>query len=204
MRNTIFIRGGFTLMEILVVTGISALLMSLAVTLLLSSQRVWLQGAGEAVVSTELRKAFDRMSRELSNSPVDQIQSPPADGRWYTSILFRIPQDQNGDGSVLNANGNIAEWSTWVRYLRGGTNGNNLIRRLSTAPTYTEDLIGYHVTDVEFRRQAATPDMVEIQVTAAASLDGRRTVSQSMSSRVKLRNMQSRGVPNGELPPTGF
>ncbi len=197
-------RSGFTLVEIMVVCAIASLLMGLAVTLTMSSQQAWMQGASEVVVTTELRKVFDRMSRELSNSPVDQIQSPPADGLWRTSILFRIPQDQNGDGSVLNASGNITEWSQWIRYLRGGTNGNNLIREVSTAPAYTVESVGYHITDLEFRRQAATPDLVEIQVTVAATLDGRRTVSRVVSSWVKLRNMQAGGVPNDQLPPQNF
>ena len=197
-------RSGFTLVEIMVVCAIASLLMGLAVTLTMSSQQAWMQGASEVVVTTELRKVFDRMSRELSNSPVDQIQSLPADGVWRASILFRIPQDQNGDGSVLNASGNITEWSQWIRYLRGGTNGNNLIREVSTAPAYTVESVGYHITDLEFRRQAATPDLVEIQVTAAATLDGRRTVSRIINSWVKLRNMQAGGVPNDQLPPTDF
>lgn len=194
-------RMGFTLLEILIVAAILGLVAVGTTTVVMAAQRTWEGGSGEVFLTTQLRHAVGQMTRELANTPVDQIARPLADGNWDTTVIFRIPQDQNADGNVLDASGSIIEWSVWLRYLLGA---NNLLqRKLNTTPTVTFQTVTGNISAVQFRRQPATPDVVEIQVTAATQKGG-RILTRSMGNRLKLRNLQSGvGVPE-ENPPDDF
>lgn len=200
-RNVIASQRGFTLLEILIVAAILGLVAVGMTTVVLAAQRSWENGSGELFLSSQLRGALGQMTREVSACPVDQMAKPAANGNWDTTVIFRIPQDQNADGSVLDASGNIVEWSVWLRYLLGA--GNLLQRKLNTTPQVTYQMIAGNILAVQFRRQPATPDVVEIEVTATTQKSG-RILTRAVSNRVKLRNLQSGvGLPD-EDPPDDF
>lgn len=179
--------GGWSLAELLVAVAIFTVIASAVVTGLLSAQRTWTAGVGQAVLTSELRRALNRMSRELAGGRSSQLQRPLANGAWDTTITFRVPEDRNGDGSVLDANGAITEWSDWITYLMGGRNACLRLVTPPAAPVTTETLAS-HITGLQFRRLAATPDVVEIQLTVSSLLETGQRVDRTMGTRVKLRN----------------
>lgn len=183
---------GFTLVEMLVVLAIFAVIAAAVAMSLFSAQRTWGTGTGQAVLTAELRRALDTMSRELVESRPAQIKSPAArtDGRWDPQIIFQVPQDRNGDGSVLDANGEIAEWSNDITYARGRSNScaRTAVNDPGLLPRTFVTTLANHITALQFRRQEATADVVEIQMTASTITELGEIMSRTMGTRVKLRN----------------
>jgi hypothetical protein len=104
-----------------------------------------------------------------------------------------VPQDRDGDGSVLDANGVISEWSNTITYqFQPAGPANNCTRiaanDLGVLPPTTVSTLANHVTSVQFRRQAATVDVVEIQMTASTTSERGQVFSRTMGTRVKMRN----------------
>lgn len=188
MRKTM----GFTLVELMVVLVLFATLSSAIATLVFSAQRSWGTGSGQAVLTAELRRVLDVMSRELVESRPSQIQRPAANGQWDAQMIFRIPQDRTvpPDGSVLDANGEIAEWSNDITYAQGRSNScaRTAVNDPGLLPRTFVTTLANHITTLQFRRQAATADVVEIQMTASTMTELGQTMSRTMGTRVKLRN----------------
>ncbi len=189
------------MIEILLVAGLLGVLATAVLTVLLSARRTWGEGSGQAYLNGQLRKTLNEMIRELEDSSVNQIVEPAADGNWDTTVLFRYPQDQDGDQNVLDPNGSVVEWSTWTRYLLGA--GNTLLRNLSTVPAVTTQTLAGNISNIRFRRQVATPDVVEVELTATTQ-EGGRVVSRTAATRVKLRNLQLNVGDGDPGPPEDF
>lgn len=179
-----------SMVEILVVMAIFGILSVGISMVIFSSQRSFSTGSGQVVLTSELRRALDQMSREIVESKPSEIQRPAANGAWDTQLIFRVPQDANGDGSVLDANGEIAEWSNWITYQ--GDRANQVSRMVPNppgpGPRTTVTILASRITTVQFRRQPATADVVEIQLTASTITELGQVMSRSMGTRVKLRN----------------
>lgn len=191
MKNIMKKINGFSLVEILVALAIFAVIAAAIAMSLFSAQRSWGTGTGQAVLTAELRRALDTMSRELVESRPAQVRQPAANGLWGNVIIFRVPQDRDADGSVLDANGEIAEWSNDITYAPNGRS-NSFSRTQVNDPglqprTFLSTLAN-HITQVQFRRQAATADVVEIQMTASTITELGQVMSRTMGTRVKLRN----------------
>jgi prepilin-type N-terminal cleavage/methylation domain-containing protein len=188
---------GFSLVEILVALAIFAVIAAAVAMGLFSAQRTWGTGTGQAVLTAELRRALDTMSRELVGSRPAQIQMRRVvnGNDWLeldVQVLFRIPQDRNGDGSVLDANGEIAEWSNDITYAYAPGRSNSFSRTEvndpGLQPRSLVTTLANHITAVQFRRAAATADIVEIQMTASTITELGEVMSRTMGTRVKLRN----------------
>lgn len=181
---------GFSLTELLVTLVLLAIVSSAIVTTVLSAQRSWGTGSGQAMLTAELRRALDTMSRELVESRPAQVQRPAANGQWDTQIIFRVPQDRNGDGSVLDANGEIAEWSNNITYSQGRNNScsKTALNDPGLLPRTFTTTLANHITALQVRRDAAAADVVEIQMTASTMTELGQIMSRTMGTRVKLRN----------------
>lgn len=177
-------RAGFSFVELMVVTGIMALISGVLVAALRMGQQSWQVEEARMTVSMELRRGIDAMSRELASSQSGQLIGVPADGAWYPSVTFAVPQDLNGDGTVLDSNG-VLEWSPPVLYSLGGTGGSQILRTQNNATR----VLANGVTTLRFRRQAATPTVVEISMTVLRGVNtGDFTNQGTLTTRVRLRN----------------
>lgn len=181
---------GFTLTELLVVVGLFSIVSATLVTLLLSMQRSWATGSGQAVLTSELRRGLDTMSRELVEGAAGRVQRPPRTGAWDTQIDFVVPEDRNGDGTVLDATGVVAEWSDPIRYQRGAR---NQCLRFTGVPLAQQAVVANAITDLRFRHvldpgTGQPSGIIELQMTASTLTDGGDVVSRTMGTRVKLRN----------------
>lgn len=181
---------GFSLTELLIVVALFGILSAAMGLVLLSAQRTWASGSGQAILTSELRRALDRMSLELVESQPAQIQRPAANGAWDDAIVFRVPQDRDNDGTVLDANGVIAEWSNDITYATGRNNScsRSELNNPGLQPRTLVTALANHVTNLRFRRQTATPDVVEMQMTATTFTEEGRVMARTMGTRVKLRN----------------
>ena len=174
---------GFSLAEMLAVVAIFGII-AVAISAALSAvQQTWVSGSSQAVATAEVRRALARISRELVESRASEIQRPAADDQWDTVALFRIPEDQDGDGSVLNANGIVSEWSGWIAYGQG--TDNSLLRAVDGTTT---DTLANSISAVAFRRRAAAPDVMEIRLTASTLTASGRQFDHTVESRIKVRN----------------
>ncbi len=172
---------GFTLMEILVATAIMAGIGGVFFSTLRMNQQSWESAQSHLAVSGELRRGMNEMSREIVASESTQVDIP-ADGAWYPSINFPVPQDLDGDGTVLNGAG-VLEWSDPITYTLNGT---QVIRRQNNT---NDRVVANGVTDLEFRREVASPDIVEMQMTVReATGTGDFPSTGTITTRVRLRN----------------
>ncbi len=182
--------GGFSLVEVLVVSVMVSGIALVLASVIRMSLRGWQARDNQMTVSYELRRGIHAMARELERTRSDQLEVPgvgamPADGNFYNSIRFRIPQDVDGNGTVLDGAGAI-EWSpNQITYALGGVGGLE-VRRTQGAAAGT---LAYGVTGLRFRRQAATPLMVEMSVTVQKGATSGGFIQQGdLSTRIRLRN----------------
>lgn len=178
-------------MEMLVVLGLFGIVSAALLTLLLSAQRSWTTGSGQAVLTAELRRGLDRMSRELVASAAGRVQRPPTTGAWDTQMVFQIPQDRNGDGTVLDAAGAIAEWSDVISYQRGARN--SCLRFVGVGGALPSETMANHITDLRFRHlldpgTGQPSGTIELQMTASTITEAGQVMSRTMGTRVKVRN----------------
>lgn len=184
---------GFSLVELMVVMAIFSIIAASIVMTISSAQRSWTVGSGQTVLTLELRRALDQISQELVESQPAQIQRPAANGVWDNMLMFRVPQDRNADGSVLDANGQITEWSNNITYDFQPGGRSNVCTRTQVndpglLPRTFQSTVANHMTQVQFRRQAATADIVEVQMTASTISEMGQVFSRTLGARVKLRN----------------
>jgi type II secretory pathway pseudopilin PulG len=176
-----------TLTEVLVAVAVFSIVAAAIVTALLSAERTLSDGSGQAVLTAELRRALDRMAREMTESTSGRIQSVPVNGRSYPTVSFQIPEDINGDGTVIDANGSITEWSTLITYQTGARNScQRLVAPRGPGPANPPETLGNHITGLWFRRQL--PDVVEISLTASTLTETGQLQTRTLGTRVKLRN----------------
>ncbi len=186
---------GVTLVELLVATCIVMIMCVALAYLLRWGMSFWQASQSHATVSAELRRGMHTLVRDLSQTREDQLRladgSPmPADGAWRNTIRFQVPQDQDGDGTVLDAAGAI-EWNpNPITYSLGGLDNRQLIRSQVRIGSPTDLGVGYGMTGLQFRRTLVDRALVEVQVTVQPRVNARDPLVQpvTLSTRIRLRN----------------
>ncbi len=155
---------GFTLTELLVATAIMTGVFGITLGAIRVSQQSQMATQSNLAVSSELRRGLAAMSRELAGTQTSQV-SIAANDTWYASLAFRVPQDIDGDGTVVNAATGALEWSSQITYLLVGT---QILRRQAgtidrVMANGVTPLAG--VPGLQFRRPSANPRVVNIRLT---------------------------------------
>lgn len=169
---------GFTLIEIMVTSVVLAILVVALFLVLSIGQRSWLNADASIQLRQELARAIVVMSQELNETSPAKINltlNNPA-----SSITFKIPQDLNGDGSIVTATGDI-EWSQNITY---SLNAANRIQRQASAGAAT--IIANNISGLQFIR--TQNDIVQINLTAGKVSDTGRLIQDTGEIVVKLRN----------------
>ena len=175
---------GFSLFELIIVMAIVAGVSGILVATLTISQQSWQVEQARMTVSGELRRGIDSMGRELTSSQAGQLDIP-ADGSWHTSLTFRVPHDNDGNGTVLSSSTGALEWSSPITYSLGGDGGNQVLRTQGVA----SQVLANGASTLQFRRQAASPAIVEIQVVVQrGNTTGDFPNQGSLVTRIRLRN----------------
>ena len=99
---------GFTLLEVLIATSIFLIFVIAASAVMDVGRSAWFTGDVAVELRQEINKAFMYMEKDLEKTRPAEISL--ASDSSSTSLTFKIPQDNDADGTILDSNGNI-EWS---------------------------------------------------------------------------------------------
>ena len=116
------------------------------------------------------------MKYDLYQAGPSSIANVPADGNWYTTITFKIPTGVT--------NGSIAWDNNFIQFSRGGTNSIEL-RRTYAGVT---KLLASNMSSLQFRRQVASPDVLEVSMAAQKQTVKQKTINYQLDFQVELRN----------------
>lgn len=168
---------GMTFPEVMVVVFVFALLMGGFLAVLTTGFESWRANSLKNEQQNELRKAVTWIEHDLLESG-GAVVDIPANGTWYTTISFKK--------AVGVTNGSI-DWSTNnISYGLSGTNP-ILLQRVSGAVTR---IVALNIDLLQFRRQSATPDVVEVNLRAKNSnlLNKWANLQTTLSFKVQMRN----------------
>lgn len=174
---------GFGLLEMLIASVVMAAMALVLAAVLRMGQRSFQTTQNSMTISYEIRRGISEIAKDLAQTQAAQMNIP-ADGNWYNNLSFRIPQDMDANGTVLN-NAGVLEWSNPVQYVLGGVD-NQQVQRIQNGATR---VLAHRVTLLQFRRTPANPSIVEVnfQVQRGAVLGG--FIQQAnVTTRVRLRN----------------
>jgi len=186
-------------MEILVSMAILIGISGILVATLRMGQQSWQVEQSRMAVSHELRRGIDAMARELAESGEGQVDIP-ADGDWYGTLRFEVPEDLDGDGTVLDSDGEL-EWSPeWILYTQDAAdaNGDGITDQvIRTQGSETPRVIANGLWDdpddpndgLRFRRDPDDSSIVEIALTVRRGENtGDFPNTATLSTTVQLRN----------------
>lgn len=176
---------GFTFIEMMIVLAVFIIVGESLAFILSSGEGAWFMSDARIVASQECRRAMSSVIREIRQSSPSVITNCPADGIWrLAQINFSIPADIDNDGDVVDISDAI-EWSP-VTFVTTGQA--QLERQDGNANT----VLCNNVMRVYFRRQAATPDVVEVALWTIKWTRYRSgfgwSASQVYSCNIKMRN----------------
>ena len=136
---------------------------------------------GDVVVELrqEIIKTFMRMESELKETRPAQISL--GSGTSGSSLTFKIPQDNNGDGTILDASGNI-EWSGNITY---ALNGANQITRTASGLT---SILANNVVSLQFTRPTSPVNILQIDITVRKTSVLGTQLQDTGQIMIKMRN----------------
>lgn len=170
--------GGYSLIEVLVTVLIFAVLAGAINMVLLVGESSWQTNKVQIGLLQEMRKAMNAMEDDLRQTTSTAIMDGPtaADGSTSTSITFYMP-----DG----ISGNAIAWSAdTTQYILGGADSNQL-QRIEGSET---DVIAQNISQLELSRAAATPDIIEVSLSAQMDTVKGRTLTLEFAFEVQMRN----------------
>ena len=178
-------RKGFTIVELLLSFAIFTIISLAVFSVYQVGLSSWDTVSAQTHVSAEARTAVEKMNRELRKSRLSNVNTSQAN-----QICFKTP-------STVDSNGNITAWSNWVRYSRGGVNGNQLLREVQTTSLTnctdvggswsSSSVLANNITNVQFATTSSPATVTETVTAQETTLKG-FTVPVSLSSAVELRN----------------
>ena len=171
-----FNSSGMTLVEVLITAILFSVLLGACLMLFLSGSNTWMDSGTQVEVQQELRKAVDWMRYDLQQAGASTITNVPADGAWYTSITFR---------TATGVSSGVISWSAnTITFQRGGS-GSTQLQRVSGGAT---KVLATSISTLQFRRQASSSQVVEVNVQTQQNTIKGRTMSASTTFKVDLRN----------------
>lgn len=174
---------GFTLIETMIVLLIFSIILGAIFSTMTIGKLSWYSGDAQVEVQQETRKGLSRMSKELRQSRSSVIQGVPPDGEYHNTIIFKIPEDIDGDGDTIDNSGNI-EWSNDITYSLGGLNNRQLLRTEEGEST----VLANNIALLQFRRGSTTQELLEINLMAEKRTIQGHIIQSTLSSQVELRN----------------
>jgi len=170
---------GFTLVEILVASAIFSILL-LAVFMVMDAGRTsWLTGDALVELRQEVVKAFTIMEQEMKEIRPGDLGL--AIGASSNSLTFRVTQDNDADGTVLDSLANI-EWSGNIVYSLNGAS--QIIRTAGGASS----ILANNIIVLQFSRPVGSTNLLQVDITAQKMTGNRRLVQDTGQIVIKMRN----------------
>jgi prepilin-type N-terminal cleavage/methylation domain-containing protein len=170
---------GFTLIEILFGVAIFSILILAIFAVMNVGIGAWFSSDVSVQLRQEIIKAFTKMEKELKETRPAQISLTI--GTSSSSLTFKIPHDNNNDGTILDSFGNI-EWSGNIMY---ALNGANEITRTASGVT---SVLARNVVNLQFSRPTSPVNLLQIDITARKVSTQRRTIQDTGQITTKMRN----------------
>jgi len=165
-------RKSFTLVEVIVSVGIIIIIIGAIFFVFKATREIFYTTSLRIRLWEKAKEALSYMEKEILSTR-SSFLSIPADGNFYNSLTFRIPQDIDEDGNI-----------TWSENITYSLNDHNLIR---TQGANTQ-IISSDVEELRFRIESGLPQVVEIYITVSGVTPYNRTISVSLDTRVRIRN----------------
>jgi Tfp pilus assembly protein PilW len=184
---------GFTTVELLITMAIFGFVCMLTAEIFLRSLDFWHTTMTSGELCFDARLAVSRMARELYSATNQGATSPPAidipAAPNNNTIVFYLPRDIDGDGTILNATTGQIEWDTShaIAYQLFTSSG-YLVRIESGNNTILADNVeqlGFADSTMDTSLNA---DEVRITISFGKNTPLRRRVALNINTIVRLRN----------------
>ncbi|RJP29527.1 MAG: hypothetical protein C4533_00595 [Candidatus Omnitrophota bacterium] len=170
---------GLTLIEILVASSILILLILAVFQVMEAGRSAVFTGDLTVQLRQEIIRTFMRMERELKEARPALVSL--TSGNSSSTITFSVPQDINGDGTVLDDFGAI-EWSAVITY---ALNGSNQIIRTSSGVT---NVLANDIVSLQFSRPLSPVNILQIDMTARKISSSGRQLQDAGQMVIEMRN----------------
>lgn len=186
-------RNGLTLIEILVATVISTVVIAMIYAIYQSGNDLWETKRYQTDLQAAARLALNEMAAELKEATRTSTQNPSPNLSIPSQpnnkdITFCLPGDKDGNGLITDANG-LIEWITNNPIQYQYIPGQKKLRRLEGGQ---QRILSNDVTDVQFIDNGIDSSLylteLKIILTLTKTTPRQRTLSITQSARVRLRN----------------
>lgn len=205
------------MIELMIVIGICALMLSGIFTTFMTGQATWFTADSNIEIRNDVRVSTEKITRELresgSNSAgVMQVTLLDGAGANTSDILrFSMPVQCNSATALLDTNGNVANWGaplTWgctasscmdsnnscavleYKYVQYEITSDNTLVRKVLGPALgvvAQETIARNMTNMQLT-QSADQNVITVVLTAQMTSPMRKQVSLTKSLNVYLRN----------------
>ncbi len=171
-------RGGYTLIEMLIVLAIVSLLFSAVFGVLNVGNISFNIGSARQTIENQARQGLDNMLRELYETSGGRVVLSGAN----SVITFMLPVGFDGAGNLLWGAEGVQNYK--IRYL---VDKNQLVRNILDS---SDKLISQKVlaTDIQSLLFALDGSMMTVTLNAKKKVTGTDYVTQSVSSKAAFRN----------------
>ena len=166
---------GVTLAETLIVVFVYSLIAFACYMVLSAGLQSWKVNQVRVELTQELRKAMDWMVDDIRQAGTSSISNVPADGIWYTTITFKRSAGVSSGSIVWSSEDYVYSRDTTLRQ----------IKRTKGAEVKT---IAQYIESLQIRRQASTPEIVEVSLQAKNNPPLGPVLTVNSSFKIKLRN----------------
>ncbi|MFH1691622.1 MAG: hypothetical protein ABIC68_03490 [Candidatus Omnitrophota bacterium] len=164
---------GFTLIEIMVSVFIFFIVLEGLFLVMTIGRRSWYTADTGIALQQELRKAMGQITTDLYHSGTNQV-SLPANSSVYNSISFNVSQGITVAGAINWSSSPITYNLTAGQIIR---NEGGQVR-----------VVANNISVFDLWRQAASSDIVRINMTAQKTTVSGQIMNASLDSAVLLRN----------------
>lgn len=184
---------GFTLVEVVVATGIIVIISAIMLTFMIQGSNIWQIVTAQSDLRSVARNALNYMSQELRNATRTSTETPSPNLTIPSrpnnkSVDFYLPEDIDGNGLIIDAIGKT-EWDKSNKIKYQYVPGLKRLRRLEKGNQY---IIANEVSNIQFEDNRINPDLknneLRIILTLARTMSGRKTITETLVSVLKLRN----------------
>lgn len=165
---------GFSLLELLMSVSIFSFVCVVIFGVHQLGMNSWDVISVESTLAGEARMGIERMNKELRTSKLSNIDSSST-----SQLRFKVPT------AINSSTGAITTWSNWIRYSRGGINGDQLLR--TDEGTNAATVLANQVTSLKFAANS-NPSTLSMSLTAQKTTSNGILVPVTLSSTVDLRN----------------
>jgi prepilin-type N-terminal cleavage/methylation domain-containing protein len=169
---------GLTLVEILVAILIFSIIMIAIGLTVVAGKNALFTSDTPTQLRQNLLFSIMSMSRELRETTPSKTNL--AEGASSNSITFQVPFDNNADGLIVDAVGNI-EWSSNITYSLNGTG--QLIRTQEGATS----IISPNIATLQLSRPVGRDKIIQIDI-AAQKVNSTGNWQDSEQAILKMRN----------------